>query len=250
MSIRKMESIKERLYIYLILFLALITVVFTSLGLYLYYLGWLKPIEEKALFIGLVGTSLTLSVTLGLRMITDIIKRYDTYVEKRIDGVRMYIVSLRDVMERMRFFIDPLLSIEQQLKDANREMSFLTHHGQFFFTKLYPEKIISKIEGLSTQIDMFNKAYKELIMEWEKEYSLKLRNEGLIFEIILGNIPEFSDRQKEEIDQINPQLAFKIADNIQKNKAEAVKDAKNLRKELLKELYEIEKELDNFLQAN
>jgi len=161
----KPRSIKRTQYVRLAWLLILTLILFGICGIYLNQIGFLQNILTLGMFTGIVGISIILIITIGLRIITDMVNSYETYVEGRMEGLKTYVISLRDTIERMTFFKNALSVIKLHMDDANKELHQIVRHGQFFLSTLYPKKTIERIENVFIHINSFIQIFKQLISD-------------------------------------------------------------------------------------
>ncbi|MCJ7631661.1 hypothetical protein MUP77_04570 [Candidatus Bathyarchaeota archaeon] len=256
-----MLSIKAKCNLRLILSLIVIGIVFLGIGYYLHVrLLWLIPIEERAIFVGFVGTILLISIQIGLRMANDINERYEKDIKKTIDQLKTYLIAIHSLVENNpESGFQRLDSAQRRQEDAYKEMFFLQKHGQRYSMKLYPEKTIDRTQKILVSIDAFCKISKELIAEWKENYlqysahedfekSMPMGKvaigEDVIYELLFDSIIErnlISKKYKLQVD---------VAQSIRDKKPEQVKEVQKLREDILKDLPVLEKELEDFIQTN
>ena len=234
-----MLSIKERLYIYLILVLLIILAFFGSLGVYMhYYLGWLMTIEEIALYIGLWAPSLPVIYAIGLRLIDDTLKRYENFASSRIRQLRDKLNSSKPEIHNYN-----TSNFSNIIKEVLENSSNLKKHGRYFITKLYPEDTLKKIELFSKDMEKTSKKFKELQSKWNDDrffhqfIQVVFRN-GSFGSLIPNLVP------------YNYRILTEKSDVVKKENPELFKSIETLRKDLLKAIDEIVIELDDFYNTN
>jgi hypothetical protein len=188
------------------------------------FFGFRLSPETWAQIISALATTLAVIVILGLRLIDDELNRYEKFARPIIETL------LKTVDEPIKtglsqLLMDTLSFYNQKLVESS---SVLRKHGQFFLTKLYPQKSLNKIDNVSKDIDKFLKTLEEFKTSWNDPNYLKLLFEGI--------------ELKKEIS--------KEGQDEQKKKSESLRQARKLRETMLKEIDEIIKELHDFLEKN
>jgi hypothetical protein len=189
----------------------------------LYSLGFNLTPEAYAQIISAMATTLVVVLTLGLRLIDDALNRYDKFTRPIIETLLKSLDSIKTALS-----VPIMNSFSFCSQDLVRSSSTLRKHGQFFLTKLYPQKSLNKIDNVLKEIDKFLKTLADFKPYW---------NDSEYMKNLFGNI----EIQK-EISNDTPE--------VRKRKSESVRQAKELRETILKETDDIIKGLDDFLEAN
>lgn len=236
------SSIRERLHIALICILVCVFVFFILLGLYLTSINWLNATTLIQL-ISSCATTLVVFVTLGLRMISDALDKYEKSTTPQIKSLQGLIrqvqgTILRNTSSRI---LDDYLKI---LKIT----SYMTKFQKFFFTKLYPVQSINQLNSLTTNVTELVESLKELLLEWSFQ-----QYQDVYLTAILAEDENEREKVMKDFLSYYQKDGFNVNSFIKRiltEKRDMINTIKRLKKNIHEELDEIEEQLDNFLQAN
>jgi len=217
-----MDSIRQKLNLQLIFGIVCLSLLFIALP---FSFNFSLPPQVWAQIISAWATSLGVIVVLGLRLIDDELNRYEKFAEPLIISLKGLLGETGAKKDLRQLLLHNLPSGSRDLTKAS---SNLRTHGQFFLTKLYPQKSLNKIDNVSKDIDRFLKTLEEFKTFWSDSHRMRLLFEGTELKKEISNDTE----------------------GIQKRKLESVRRAKELRENILKAIDETLKELDDFLYAN
>jgi hypothetical protein len=219
----KMYSIRQKLSLELIFALIVIALFFILYMIVLYSLGFSLTPEAYAQIISAMATTLVVVLTLGLRLVDDALNRYDKFTRPIIETLLKSLDSIKTALSLPIMNSLPIYS-----QELVRSSSALGKHGQFFLTKLYPQKSLNKIDNVLKEIDKFLKTLEEFKPIWSDSEYMKTLFDNIEFQ--------------KEISNDTPE--------VRKRKSESIRHAKELRETMLKEIDDIIKGLDDFLEAN
>ena len=251
-----MFSIKEKLYTYLILTVAIIFIIISVLGYHLYYnLQWLQTTEEIILFLGLGISAITMTVQLGFRLIEGTIDRYNVSTSHILDQLRILFGETKNYMTRIRGYSNFIRAMTQHLHDIELHRMKLINHETFLYTKLYPPDTISQIPSIIAQVRQLTDIANDLLISWFRFYNVSritsdkiLSIEGDLLELM---IKEMDTSQLERISSYsNPELVVSITLKVRKEKITQIEKLLQLRTRCIEGISTLEKEIENFLQSN
>ena len=230
----KMISIKDKLYLLLISMLIVISLLFIVATFVLHSFGFNLTLEAIGVIISVWAAILVLIPVLGLRLIDDALKRYETFAKPRINNLKLMMDSIEKELLTLT-----LINTLSRIRDSQKSLSDLEKYGRFFLTKLYPQESLEKIRRLIENVEHFLNMVKELEPYWEKP-----RPDLFLNLLILGW------NKKNDGLRILFNDAKVTADKLTKEKPEIIKQIRTQRDKALGEVEKIIEELNNFYEIN
>ncbi len=229
-----MDSIKEKLNLSLISILLGISLLFIVYLIVLHSFGFNLTPEAYAEIISALATLLVVVVTLGLRLMDDELKRYETYAKPRIDNLKAMIDNMKKDLQSLGVYNTP-----NWIQSSQKSLSDLEKYGRFFSATLYPQKSLEKTKKLIVEIENFMKNTKEIESYWTAG-----RSDLFLNLVILGR-----NKENEGLSGLFKE-AKKKADELTKEKPEILNQIRTQREKLLLEIEKIIEELDDFIEIN
>jgi hypothetical protein len=204
-----MYSIRSKLNWALIFLLIVVSLIFSLPIIYLYVVGTVFTAEVYAQIFAALATLLVIFLTLGLKLIDDTLNRYERFAQPKLLKIQS---MLEPCAEKVRF--DLRLDRLYYLSSKHQEFSMITNnlknYGQFFLTKLYPDKL-SGIMSITTDLQQLNAMVNEIKPYFEiEEFHFESVLRFLFGDNIVPQYIEMAQRGKKKIESEKPMLLGRI----------------------------------------
>jgi len=246
-----MDSIQEKLEYSLISILIAISLLFIVYMIALHSFGFNLTPVAYAEIISALATLLVVILTLGLRLIDDTLKRYETFAKPKLGNINSLLggnsglnVSVKSDLENYNMS----LTLQSTIQNLNDSASALKKHGQFLFTKLYPKQSVTKTLEICGELQSLLTLIDEVKPYWATPSYFDL----FLMSIVLRRIDPTKvvvGVYEKEFSNIT-ERAKEISLKVESEKPTVVSQIRILREKILQEIENITKGLDDFLEAN